>query len=74
MPKKNFCIGNLTIWDQESPSWLAFLRYFSIYAGLNTDFKLGIYGDEEDKNERLQFYGTNQKPVKEPPTFFELLC
>ena len=35
---------------------------------------MGIYGDEDDIKERLEFYGTNQKPVKIPPGFFELLC
>ena len=49
-------------------------RYRSIYLGLNTDFKKGIYGDDDDIKERLEFYGTNEKPKKEPPGFFELLC
>ena len=44
-----------------------------LYLGLNTDFKNGIYGDEEDLKERRQFYGTNENPVKEPPGFFELI-
>ena len=36
--------------------------------------KEGIYGDEEDKNERIQYYGGNEKPVKLPPGFCELVC
>ena len=41
---------------------------------MNSHYRNGIYGDPEDIQERLSVYGTNKKPVKEPPGFFELVC
>jgi magnesium-transporting ATPase (P-type) len=50
------------------------VQLFLKYLGLNTNLKEGIFGDEDDKNEREAFYGTNKKVDKEPPSFFKLLC
>ena len=46
---------------------------FLINSGVNTSCANGIVGDEEDKKERIAFYGDNIKPVNEPPGFFQLL-